>query len=469
MDCVKTWENCLGVISKGVSKDDYERWFAPIKPVNLSDNTITIGVPSTNFVDVLEDEKRGFFNPLKSALVQVIGPNVRLEYQLYSAAPMIDRRPTVSAPSGGYRPNTAMPKSDGQFNPFAAVAINCTVDPHLNQNYTFDNFVEGESNKLARSVAYSVAEKPGATAFNPLFIYGESGVGKTHLIQAIAAETKRVKPDRKVVYLSAAKFMQQFMKASKDNSQIGFMNFYQDIDVLVIDDIQDLAGKSGTENAFFQIFNHMQQNNKQIVIAADKRPSDIVGIEDRLISRFKAGLIAEMQKPDYDLRVEIIKNKIQKDDIQFPDDVVEYIANNIDRARELDGAIASLLAHATVLRSEITMDLVLKVVSNYANNKEVVSTKVTPDRVIEVVCEHYNIDPTLLQKNTRKHEVVSARQLAMYLCREMTQMSLSSIGTKIGNRNHATVLYACQTVANQIDVNKAYANEVKQIEMKIKG
>ena len=468
MDCITTWENCLGVIRgcKGVSMNDYTSWFAPIKPIKLSENTITIGVPSVNFVETLEDEKRGLFEPLKSAVHQVMGAKANLEYVILSNE---SRKRITAAPpiSNGY---VDRKNSDGDFNPFVGVGLNINVDPDLNPNFTFESFVEGESNKLARSVAYTVAQKPGETAFNPLFVFGESGVGKSHLIQAIAAEAKRGKADRNVVYLSAQKFMQQFMKASRDNSQIGFMNFYQMIDVLVIDDIQDLAGKSGTENAFFQIFNHMQQNSKQIVIAADKRPAEIVGIEERLLSRFKAGIIAEMQKPDYELRVNIIKNKIEKDGINIPEDVIEYIANNIDRARELDGAIASLLAHATVLHCDITMDLALKVVSNYTNLKSNESeNKVTADRIIEVVCQHYNVDPEFLQKNTRKHEVVAARQLAMYLCRELTKMSLSSIGSKIGNRNHATVLYACQAIADQIETDKSFVNELKQIELKIKG
>lgn len=467
-DCQSTWKKCLEYIEQKVTMSSYKTWFAPLKAVSLENDRLTLEIPSMYFRETLEGQ---YINTLAGALRSVIGPGAQLQYAL----PVVkEPRESVLEPakvgregvtlSGGYN------KSAGNnvMNPFVGVGIRTmNIDPQLNEDYTFENYVEGECNKLARTVAYAVSEKPGVTAFNPLFIYGASGVGKTHLIQAIGMEVKRRDPSRNVIYLSANRFMRQYMDATKNNQTNGFMNFYQMIDVLIIDDIQELAGKTGTENVFFQIFNHLQQNKRQIVIAADKRPIDITGMEERLLSRFKAGVVSEVLTPDYETRVKIIKRKIEKDGIEMPNDVVEYLASNVTaNVRELEGSLVSLLAHATLAHRDITMDVARSVVGCLVKSER---RDVTVDSIMETVCGHFGIEVSALQLDTRKHEIVNARQIAMFLCKEMTQASLSTIGMKLGKRNHSTVLYACKTVSNLLETDKDFERTVNMIREKIRG
>ncbi len=318
-------------------------------------------------------------------------------------------------------------------------------------------------------MACAVAEKPAQNAFNPFFVFGDCGVGKTHLIQAIGVDIKHREPARNVIYLSANRFMHQYMDATKNNQVNGFINFYQMIDVLIIDDIQEIAGKSGTENVFFQIFNHLQQNNKQIIIAADKRPAEIIGMEERLLSRFKSGMVAEIEPPDFQTRMKIIESKMRKDGIQMPEDVVVYIANNVTgNVREIEGSLISLLANAMVLHCDLTMELARKVVGNMVNTKDK-EKEITMEHIVEVVCQHFGIETSAMQINTRKREIVVARQLAMYFCKELTQNSLSSIGKFLGGRNHSTVLYACRAVEDQSVTDKDFERLVKSVEVKIKS
>lgn len=467
-DCLTTWNKCLEYIEQKVTMSSYKTWFAPLKPVSLEGGLLTLEIPSMYFRETLEGQ---YINTLAGALRSVIGPNAQLQYTL----PVV-KEPRAEVVEQGRVGNQGVALSGGYnklgesgiVNPFVGVGIHSmNIDPQLNEDYTFENYVEGECNKLARTVAYAVSEKPGVTAFNPLFIYGDSGVGKTHLIQAIGMEVKRREPTKNVIYLSANRFMRQFMDATKNNQTNGFLNFYQMIDVLIIDDIQELAGKTGTENVFFQIFNHLQQNKRQIVIAADKKPIDIAGMEDRLLSRFKAGVVAEVSRPDYDTRVKIIKNKIAKDGIQIPDNVVEYLATNITtNVRELEGSLVSLLAQATLTHTDITLDVAYRVVGCLVKSEK---KDISVDSIMSTVCSHFGIENDALQLNTRKHEIVNARQIAMYLSKEMTQASLSTIGMKLGNRNHSTVLYACKTVSNLLETDKDFERTVRSIQEKIRG
>lgn len=447
----------------------YKAWFEPLKPLQIDGDTLTLEVPSMHFMETLETK---YLKNLSGALRTVIGPKAQLQYKINVAENVGVTEPskgeaTPKLPDG--YPKVPRPKNgDENFNPFMPIGVHhMNVDPQLNENFTFENFVDGECNRLASSVAHAVAEKPGDTPFNPLFIYGNSGVGKTHLIQAIGAEVKRRNPLKNVIYLSANRFMRQYMEATKDNNIAGFVKFFQQIDVLIVDDVQELAGKTGTELVFFTIFNHLHQNRKQIVMAADKKPVDIMGLEERLLTRFKAGMIVEILTPDYDTRVGIIKKKTAKDGIELPDDVVDYIASNLTtNVREIEGSLISLLARATLTHCDVSLDIARQVVGNLVKNTP---QEISVESIVNTVCEFYGIDTSVLQKNSRKREIVIARQVAMYLCKELTTTSLSTIGAKLGNRNHSTVLYACKSVATQIEVDKDFQMQVKRIEAKIRG
>ncbi len=460
------WRQCLEIIKQSVSVSNFETWFVPIKPVKIENTLLTIEVPSKYFVETIEGH---YLDQLGNALRTVIGPNARLEYRAH----------VVNTPEGIVREETSMNRRNdvqlsGGFvspttNPFVVVGQRkLDIDPQLNKDYTFENYIVGSGNKQAYCVAEAVANRPGDNPFNPLYIYGNSGVGKTHLIQAIGAAVKASDSSKNVIYLSADRFMRQYMDARANNSINGFINFYQLIDVLIIDDIQEIAGKRGTESVFFQIFNHLQQNKKQIVIASDKRPVDIDGMEERLLNRFKSGLVVDVQMPDFDTRVRIVRDQISKDGTQLSDEVVDYIANNVSSSvRELKGSLVSMLALSMLSHEDITLEVARRVVSNLVKTSEIRELNI--DTIIKVVCENYKIDESEIQKNTRKHEIVMARQVAMYLCKELTQTSLSTIGTRLGNRNHSTVLYSCKAVKDMIDTDKEFEKLVKRIEAQVKG
>lgn len=468
MNYNSAWSSCLDYIKGNVTLSAFETWFYPLKPVSLVDSTLTLEVPSRFFIETLEGQYLGV---LSGALRLVLGEKAKLEYTLKIAKQKLTQPANMQGEShnlsGGYQQILKHTSGREPHNPFAAVAIqSLNIDPQLNAGFTFDNFVEGECNKMAWVVGHAVSEKPGSV-FNPFFVYGNSGYGKTHLIQAVGAEVKRRNPSSNVIYLSANRFMRQYMDASRNNSINGFLNFYQMIDVLIIDDIQELAGKTGTENVFFQIFNHLQHNNKQIIIAADKKPSEITGFEERLLSRFKSGMIAELTMPDFETRVKIIENKQKKDGIVLSQEVIDYLATNITTSvRELEGAMVSLLAHATLNHEDLTMDVARRVVGYMVKREE---RETTIEDVAHVICQHYGIDNNLLCMKTRKREVVTARQLAMYLAKELTTSSLSTIGSRFGHYNHTTVLYAVKCVSDQRAVDKDFDNHVKELESRIKS
>ncbi len=466
-DCDKIWQQCLEIIEQSVSAAAYKTWFAPVRPISFEKETLTLEIPTRDFIEKLEGP---YFDQLCQAVQGVAGPNTTLVYKYPEVSePTPDSTITEfgrkqSQPMGG----GWVPRDKNIDNPFAIVGSKpLNIDPQLNGDFTFDSYILGEGNKFAISVAMAVAQKPGENAFNPLFVFGNSGVGKTHLIQAIGADVKKKDPMRNVIYLSANRFMHQFMDAGRNNAINGFMNFYQMIDVLIVDDIQEIAGKQGTENVFFQIFNHLQQNKKQIILAADKSPAEMDGMEDRLLSRFKSGVVVEVKMPDLDTRMKIIKSKVTKDGIRMSDEIIHYIATNVTGSvRELEGSLYSMLAFATLTHEDITIDVARQAVGHLVKTEV---REINVDNIIRIVSNHYKIDPISLQKNTRKHEIVMARQVAMYLCKEMTQTSLSTIGLKLGNRNHSTVLYSCKAVKDMMETDKDFAQQVKQIEFEIRG
>jgi chromosomal replication initiator protein len=350
-------------------------------------------------------------------------------------------------------------------NPFVIPGIrNIKIESQLNPNYNFENFLEGDSNRLARSAGMAVANKPGGTSFNPLLIFGGVGLGKTHLAHAIGVDIKDKYPERTVLYISAEKFTQQYIESVKKNTRNDFIHFYQLIDVLIIDDVQFLSGKSGTQDVFFHIFNHLHQNGKQVILTSDKAPVDMQDIEQRLLSRFKWGLSAELQNPDYETRISILKNKLYRDGVEMPEDIIEYVAKHIKtNIRELEGAIISLIAQSSFNKREVTLELAQQVVEKFVKNTK---REVSIDYIQKVVSDYFEMDVATLQSKTRKRHIVQARQLAMFFAKKFTKASLASIGSQIGKRDHATVLHACKTVDNLAETDKQFRKYIEDLTKK---
>jgi chromosomal replication initiator protein len=331
----------------------------------------------------------------------------------------------------------------------------------LISKYTFDNYVEGSSNKLSRTAAESVAMFPGRT-FNPLFIHGASGVGKTHLINAIGSKIKQLHPELRVLYISAHLFQVQYTDSILHKNFNDFMRFYQSIDILIIDDIQEFAGLPGTQNAFFHIFNHLHLNGKQLIMTSDRSPAQLKGMEERLITRFKWGLTAEIEKPDLELRKNILRNKIRRDGLKFPEDVISYIAEHVNASvRDLEGIIVSLMAHSTINNRDVDLQLAHKIIGGLSEyEKEPISV----EKIVKTVAEYYNVDVNSINTKSRKREIVLVRQTAMFLAKKHLDLSTSKIGQQIGRRDHATVLHACKTISNLLDTNKQFRSELNEIE-----
>lgn len=474
-DCESIWNRCLQVIRDNISAGSFSTWFEPIVPVNFEHDELTIQVPSYFFYEHLEEH---YIDLVSKVLRKEVGPSVKLKYTVVMEKPrqneaegVVVQIPTSNKIDLRNKPVPVQSQTSTATmairNPFVIPGIKqLHVDPQLNSDYSFENFVEGECNKLARSAALAVAKNPGKTAFNPLFLYGNSGLGKTHLSQAIGIEVKRVMPEKTVLYVNANKFQLQYTDSIRNNSFNDFLNFYQMMDVLIVDDIQELAGKTNTQNTFFHIFNHLHQSGKQIIITSDKAPIELLGMEDRLLSRFKWGLAADLQMPDFETRVSILKNKIMNDGLNMPEDVVFYIANHIiNNIRELEGALISLLAQSTLNRREITVDTAKSVVDKLVKK---VHREISVDYISKIVCDYFGIEVDALQSKTRKREIVQARQIAMFFSKSLTNNSLSAIGAKIGRKDHATVLHACKTVNNLLETDRDFKCQIQKIEAQLK-
>jgi chromosomal replication initiator protein len=391
------WNDCLSVIKDNVQPISYRTWFEPIKPVRIENEVLTIQVPSPFFYEYLEEQ---YIDLLKKTLRKVIGTNAKLEYNVLMSAPQHQTAgvsvnyPTANQAKLNNKPVSVPLGHDVSTikNPFVIPGIQkLHIDPQLKKDYSFENYVEGECNRLARSAGYAVAQNPGGTAFNPLMIYGESGLGKTHLAQAIGIEVKERFPDKVVLYVNANKFVTQYTEATRNNTRNDFLHFYQMIDVLILDDVQDFSGKLGTQETFFHIFNHLHQMGKQLVLTSDKAPIEIKGIEDRLLSRFKWGLTTDLQAPDMPTRLAILKKKTYKDGISIPEDVLQYIAENINsNIRELEGALISLLAQSTLNRKAITLDLAMDMINKIVKQNR---HELTIEYIQKVVCEYFNMLP----------------------------------------------------------------------------
>lgn len=465
------WDNCLLFIKDNIQEQAYKTWFEPIKAVELSDNALYIQVPSKFFYEWLEEH---YVKLLKVALTKELGQGAKLLYKIKMENKLGNKLPfTEQLPSNNHaavKPQEVdapiQNKNPELKNPFVIPGIrNVKIESQLNSNYNFDNFLEGESNRLARSAGMAVANKPGGTSFNPLLFFGGVGLGKTHLAHAIGVDIKEKHPDKTVLYISAEVFTQQYTDSVKKNTRNDFIHFYQLIDVLIIDDVQFLSGKAGTQDVFFHIFNYLHQNGKQVILTSDKAPVDMQDIEQRLLSRFKWGLSAEIQQPDYETRVAILKNILFRDGVEMPEEIVEYVAKNIkSNIRELEGAIISLIAQSSFNRREVTLELAKQVVEKFVKN---IKREVSIDYIQKVVSDYFQLDMETLQSKTRKRDVVQARQLAMFFAKKFTKSSLATIGSQIGDRDHATVLHACKTVDNLVATDKQFKKYVEDIHKKL--
>ncbi len=454
------WSRCLNVIKDNISEASYNTWFAPIVPLKYENNIFVLQVPSQFFVEYIEEK---YIDLLRMTLYREVGVGTRLEYRV-----LIDKtsgRGTQIPSNGDHKPKSVSNVSN-YISPYNKPQLP-EIDPQLNPAYNFNNLIEGKSNKLARTAGMSIGNEPGKNIFNPLFIYGQSGVGKTHLANAIGVSVKQLHPEKRVLYVPANTFQIQYTDSVRSNSQNDFLNFYQTIDVLIIDDIQEFAGKTGTQNTFFHIFNHLHQSGKQLILTSDKSPVVMVGLEQRLLTRFKWGLSAEIEKPDFDLRKSILENKIYRDGLEIPEEVVNFIAEHVtDNVRDLEGVLVSLLAHSTLADIQIDVTLAEKVISRIVNITRKVNTV---EKIRDVVCEYFSLSVDSISTKSRKREVVQARQIAMYLSKQLTKSSLSTIGNTIGQRDHATVLHACKIVNDLMDCDKTFRTSVKEIEEKLKS
>ena len=467
----KIWNNCLVFIKDNIQQQAFKTWFEPIIPLKITENSLSIQVPSKFFYEWLEEH---YVKILKVALTRELGDDARLIYTIKMENTFGNKAPfTESIPSSNQSVVNAQ-KVDAPLqtysselkNPFVIPGIrNLQIESQLNPNYNFENFLEGDSNRLARSAGLAVSNKPGGTSFNPLMIFGGVGLGKTHLAHAIGVQIKNKYPDKTVLYISAEKFTQQYIESVKKNSRNDFIHFYQVIDILIIDDVQFFSGKTGTQDVFFHIFNHLHQNGKQVIVTSDKAPVDMQDIEQRLLSRFKWGLSAELQIPDLETRISILKNKLFRDGVTIDYNIVEYVAKNIKtNVRELEGAIISLIAQSSFNRVDIDLNLAKEIVNKFVKNTK---REVSIDYIQKVVSEYFQMDVATLQSKTRKRHIVQARQLAMYFAKKYTKASLASIGSQIGKRDHATVLHACKTVDNLSFTDKQFRKYVEDLNQKL--
>ena len=464
------WKNCLDIIRDIVDWQHYKTWFEPIKPVALNENVLTIQVPSQFFYEHLEEH---FVNLLSKTLKRELGKEARLEYRIMVDSGNARHKPvTVDIAGHGYKQfsnneiDFPLVVNNQVKNPFVIPGLKkMQIDPQLNAAHTFDAYIEGECNRVARRAGLRVAEKPGGTSFNPLVIYGGSGLGKTHLAQAIGNEVKKQHPNKVVLYVSSEKFINQFIDHSRNHAINDFINFYQHIEVLIIDDVQFFSRAEKSQDAFFSIFNHLHQNNRQLILTSDKSPKDLEGVQERLLGRFRWGLSADLSAPDYATKMDILKMKMKNDGLEMPEEVVKYIAYNMNtNIRELNGALISLLAQSSLNRREIDIELAKKVLRNFIKTS---SKDITIEAIQNLVCDHLQIGYDKLLSKTRKREIVQARQITMYLSKVFTKNSLKTIGEHFGGRDHTTVIHSCQTVKDLMDTDILFKETVLELHQKV--
>ena len=466
----EVWTRCLEILRDNLNEDTFKTWFGPIKPISLEDQRLTIEVPSDFWREYIEEH---FIDLLSKVLRREIGPSASLVYKVR----ILDDIFIEQRPKGGRVRNADLPIPDlGEHYTGSAWAIpgirKLNIEPCLNPLYNFENFIEGSCNRLGRSAGLSIAANPGRSTFNPLFVYGGPGLGKTHLAQAIGIAVKERFPEKVVLYVNANTFQNQYMNAAcsaknanNGNKVADFLRFYQLIDVLIIDDVQEFAEKKGTQGAFFHIFNYLHQSGKQLVLTSDKPPVDLQGLDQRLLSRFKWGLSAELLPPSYETRLAILKSKCAWEGVEISEDVLSFVAQSVKtNVRELEGILSSLMANATFSKEEITLELAQRLVDRIVTDPK---SEISVAKIQEAVCNYFGISDELFLSKTRKREIVQARQIAMYLSRNLTKTSLSSIGAQLGGKDHATVLHACNTVGDLMDTDRGFRGYVHDIERQL--
>jgi len=459
---LQIWNRCLQVFKDNLNYETYKAIFEPIKSLGVKQNILTLEVPSQFFVEYIEEH---FFDLLKKTIRKELGPDAKLEYSI-----PVGKKLTKPIPSrdGMHVENTQVqPPADATIrNPFIVPGLKkLEIPSQLNPDYSFSNFIVGECNHLAHSTGLVVAEKPGGTPYNPMFLFGDSGLGKTHLAHAIGIKVKELTPDKTVLYLNATKFTTQFTDASLNNDVNNFLHFYQCIDVLIIDDVQEFVNKKKTQSTFFEIFNHLHLRGKQLILTADRPPVELNGIVDeRLLSRFKWGLTVELTAPGYQTRLDILKHRAYRDGIELADNVLEYIAVNVTKnVRELEGVLIGLLAQSMHNKKAITLDLAQSVLVKLTQQTK---REWSVNDILQEVSNYFHIDPQLVLSNTRRREVVQVRQVAMYFAKHLTNASLKSIGTQLGKKDHATVLHAGKIVEDLMATDRRFKLQIQDLERK---
>jgi chromosomal replication initiator protein len=467
----QVWNNCLKLIQDNVSPQSYKTWFEPIKPIKLENKILNIQVPSQFFFEWLEEH---YVSLLRKALKSELGPGSRLEYNIIvensnqnSSPYMVNLPGSSSSRAESQNINMPLNLSNNIKNPFIIPGLKkVNIDSNLNPNSNFDNYIEGECNKLARSAGFAVANKPGGTAFNPLMIFSDTGLGKTHLVHAIGNQIKIQNKNKVVLYVPVEKFVNQFVDSLRNNSNQDFLTYYQNVDVLIVDDIQFLENKQRTQEIFFSIFNHLHQQGKQIILTCDRAPKDLKGMDERLLSRFKWGLSCDLQAPDFETRLAILEHMMYADGITLHRDVVEYVAHNINtNVRELRGALVSLLAQSSLNKKDVTLDLAKQILKNFVKNA---TREISIEFIQKLVCDYFTIPVDLVKSKTRKREIVQARQISMYYAKDLTKSSLKTIGMHFGGRDHSTVIHACQTVNDLMETDKKFKADIEEIGKRIK-
>ncbi len=460
----KLWDDCLHLIKENVTEQQFNSWFKPIvfESYNIDTRTVLIKVSSMFVYEYIEEN---FLKLLSKVLTRVFGEGVQLSYKVVT-----DREHNLTQNLQADEVSPIEPKRQtaraNQSPTILETAKQDELDSQLDPHKSFSNYIEGDSNKLPRSIGMSIAEHPNTTQFNPMFIYGPSGCGKTHLVNAIGIHIKQLYPTKRVLYVSARLFQVQYTNSVLHNTTNDFINFYQTIDVLIVDDIQEWMSASKTQDTFFHIFNHLFRNGKRIILASDRPPVDLKGMNERLLTRFACGLIAELEKPNVKLCVDILKQKIRRDGLHIPEDVINFIANTANGSvRDLQGVINSLLAYSVVYNSNIDMRLAERVVKRAV---KIDDKPLTVDEIIETVCNHYNVSLSSVSSRSRKKEFVMARQVSMYLAQKYTKMPASRIGKLVGGRDHSTVIHSCSKIESLLKVDKSFYAELSSIENSFK-
>lgn len=454
------WDNSLLLIKDSVTEQQYNTWFKPIvfESYKPSTKTLLVQVPSPFVYEYLE---QNFVDLLSKVLHRNFGEGIRLTYRVVT-----DKEHKLSQDIEADPDDADMAKQTRECAQPAAPQQQEDIDTQLDPKLTFNNYMEGDSNKLPRSVGLSIAEHPNTTQFNPMFIYGPSGSGKTHLVNAIGLKAKQMYPQKRVLYVSARLFQTQYTDAVLHNASNDFINFYQSIDMLIVDDIQEWAGKAKTLNTFFHIFNHLFRNGKRIILACDRPPVELKDMPDRLLTRFSCGLVCELEKPNIQLCVDILSNKIRRDGLKIPVDVISFIAQTCNGSvRDLQGAVNGLLAYSIVYNSSIDIRLAERVIKRAV---KVDDKPLTIDDIVETVCHHYNVTATAVNSKSRKRDYVVARQVTMYLAQKYTKMPASRIGKLVGNRDHSTVIHSCSKVEERLKIDAGFSDELVSIENGLK-